>query len=58
MKEIEINIDNYDFGVALDKIYSFIWNEFCDWYIEIVKTRLYDKECETRFAAQYTLNRR
>ena len=57
MKEIEINIDNYDFGVALDKIYSFIWNEFCDWYIEIVKTRLYDKECETRFAAQYTLNR-
>ena len=57
MKEVEINIDNYDFGVALDKIYSFIWNEFCDWYIEIVKTRLYDKECETRFAAQYTLNR-
>ena len=57
MKEVEINIENYDLGVALDKIYSFIWNEFCDWYIEIVKPRLYDKENESRYAAQYTLNR-
>ena len=57
MKEVETNIDNYDLGVALDKIYSFIWNEFCDWYIEIVKTRLYDKEDKSRYAAQYTLNR-
>ena len=54
--EIKVNMDNYDLGVAIDKIYSFIWNEFCDWYIEIVKTRLYDKEDKTRKVAQYVLN--
>ena len=56
-KEMSINIDNFDLGVATQKIYDFIWNEFCDWYIEIVKTRLYDKECKTRKEAQYTLNK-
>ena len=56
-KEVSSNIDNYDIGVACQKIYEFIWNEFCDWYIEIVKTRLYNKENETRFQAQYILNR-
>jgi len=56
-KEVKQNMDNYDLGVALDKIYSFIWDEFCDWYIEIVKTRLYDKECKTRATAQYVLNK-
>ena len=56
-KEVAINMDNYDLGVALDKIYTFIWNEFCDWYIEIVKTRLYDKENPTRATAQYVLNK-
>ena len=56
-KEVSINMDNYDLGVALDKIYTFIWNEFCDWYIEIVKTRLYDKENVTRATAQYVLNK-
>jgi len=56
-KEVAVNMDNYDLGVALDKIYTFIWNEFCDWYIEIVKTRLYNKECETRKVAQYVLNK-
>ena len=57
VKEITINMENYDLGVALDKIYTFIWNEFCDWYIEIVKTRLYDKENPTRKTAQYVLNK-
>ena len=57
IKEIDANIDNFDFGVYLQKVYDFIWNEFCDWYIEIVKTRLYDKECKTRQAAQYTLDK-
>ena len=57
IKEVTVNMDNYDLGVALDKIYTFIWNEFCDWYIEIVKTRLYDKENPTRKTAQYVLNR-
>ncbi len=56
-KEVENNIDNYDLGIAIDKIYSFIWNEFCDWYIEIVKSRLYDKENTSRHSAQYTLNK-
>ena len=56
IKEVTVNMDNYDLGVAVDKIYTFIWNEFCDWYIEIVKTRLYDKENSTRKTAQYVLN--
>ena len=55
--EVKVNMDNYDLGVALDKIYTFIWNEFCDWYIEIVKTRLYNKENATRKTAQYVLNK-
>ena len=55
--EITSNIDNFDMGVYAQKIYDLIWNEFCDWYIEICKTRLYDKDCETRLAAQYTLNK-
>ena len=55
-EEMSRNIDNYDLGVATQKIYDFIWNEFCDWYIEIVKPRLYDKDCTTRKEAQFTLN--
>ena len=54
-KELSQNIDNYDLGVATQRIYDFIWNEFCDWYIELVKTRLYDKENPTRKEAQFTL---
>ena len=42
--DITKNIENYDLGVALDNIYGFIWNEFCDWYIEMVKSRLYSEE--------------
>ena len=54
-KEMSVNIDNYDLGVATQKIYDFIWNEFCDWYIEIAKTRLYDENCTTKEEAKYTL---
>ena len=57
IKEVTINLDNYDLGVWTQKVYDFIWGEFCDWYIEIVKPRLYDKENKTREAAQYTLNK-
>ena len=57
VQDVSNNIDNFDLGVATQKVYDFIWNEFCDWYIEIVKTRLYDKECKTRKAAQFTLNK-
>ena len=56
-KEVTINIDNFDMGVSTQKIYDFIWNEFCDWYIEMCKTRLYDKDNKTRKAAQFTLNK-
>ncbi|MBO5349133.1 MAG: valine--tRNA ligase [Clostridia bacterium] len=56
-KEVTNNIDNFDIGVSTQKIYDFIWNEFCDWYIEMCKTRLYDKECKTRKTAQFTLNK-
>jgi len=56
-KEVTNNMENYEIGVATQKVYEFIWNEFCDWYIEIVKTRLYDKENKTRVEAQYTLNK-
>lgn len=57
IKEISNNLENYDMGVALQKIYDFIWNEFCDWYIEMVKTRLYDENCESKNACLWTLNK-
>ena len=57
IKEVTNNLDNFDLGVATQKVYDFIRNEFCDWYIEMVKSRLYDENCTTKFAAQYTLNR-
>ena len=56
IKEVSDNIENYELGVAIDKIYAFIWNEFCDWYVEMVKPRLYDKENKSRVIAQYVLN--
>ena len=49
-------IEKYDLGIAANKIYEFIWNEFCDWYIEIIKPRLYNENCETKKEAMYTLN--
>ena len=54
-KEVTQNLESYDLGVALSKIYDFIRDEYCDWYIEMVKPRLYDKEDKTRKAALYTL---
>lgn len=54
--EVTINIENYDLGVALDKIYNFIWNEFCDWYIEMVKPRLYSENQEEKVRVGYVLN--
>ncbi|NLP15389.1 MAG: valine--tRNA ligase [Clostridium sp.] len=55
-KEVTENMDKYELGIALQKVYEFIWEEFCDWYIELVKPRLYDREDETRLEAQYVLN--
>lgn len=54
--EVTNHIEKFDVGIAATKIYDFIWNEFCDWYIELVKPRLYDKICSTRKEVIYTLN--
>ncbi len=54
--DVSKNIDNYDLGIALDKIYNFIWNEFCDWYIEMVKPRIYSEDEATRVAVSDILN--
>lgn len=56
VKEARINLDNYDTGVLLQKIYDFIWNEFCDWYIEMVKPRLYSENIKTKEIALEVLN--
>jgi len=53
--EVSENLDKYELGIALGKLYDFIWDLFCDWYIELVKPRLLDAECNTRIAAQNTL---
>ncbi len=50
------NIEDYDLGIALDNIYSFIWNEFCDWYIEMVKPRLYSENKDEKIAISFVLN--
>ena len=54
-KDVTANMDNFELGIAVQKVYDFIWEEFCDWYIEMVKPRLYNKEDETRQAALVTL---
>ena len=54
-KEVTENMENYDLGVAVQKIYDFIWEEFCDWYIEMVKPRLWNDEDTTKAAALWTL---
>ena len=56
-KEVTDNLDKYELGVAADKIYNFIWEEFCDWYIEMVKPRLYNDEDDTKYAALWTLQK-
>ena len=48
-------MDKYELGIALQKVYDFIWEEFCDWYIEMVKPRLYSETDETKGAALWTL---
>ncbi len=56
-KDVTDNMDKYEIGIAADKIYNFIWEEFCDWYIEMVKPRLYNDEDETKYAALWTLQK-
>ena len=54
-KDVTENMENYDLGVAVQKIYDFIWEEFCDWYIEMVKPRLWNDGDTTKAAALWTL---
>ena len=53
--EVTDNMDRYELGIAVQKVYDFIWEEFCDWYIEMVKPRLYSETDETKGAALWTL---
>ena len=56
-KDVTENMDKYELGIAVSKVYDFIWEEFCDWYIEIVKPRMYnrDEDKVSANAALYTL---
>ena len=57
VKEVTDNMEKYDFGVTVAKLNDFIWEEFCDWYIEMVKPRLYNEEDTTKAAALFTLKK-
>mgnify|MGYP000807094675 FL=1 len=53
--EVTENMEKYELGIAVAKLNDFIWEEFCDWYIEMVKPRLYNDEDTTKNAAIWTL---
>jgi len=55
-KEVTENLEKFELGIGLQKIYEFIWEEFCDWYIELVKPRLFNREAPGRLEALYVLN--
>ena len=56
IKTVTQNIEDYDLGIALDNIYNFIWNEFCDWYIEMAKSRLYSEDMQEKTQICFVLN--
>jgi len=56
VEEVTENLDKFELGVAVAKLYDFIWDVFCDWYIELVKPRLYDEADPTNETAQYVLS--
>ena len=56
IEDVTKNFENYDLGIALDNIYNFIWNEFCDWYIEMCKPRLYSDKKEIKVQVSYVLD--
>lgn len=55
VKDVTHNMDKFELGMALQKAYDFTWSEYCDWYIEMVKPRLYGDDVEAKKAALYTL---
>ena len=54
-KDVTENLDKFELGIGLQKVYDFVWEEFCDWYIEMVKPRLWNDEDSTKAAALWTL---
>ncbi len=52
VKEVCANLDNFELGIALAKLYDFIWDIFCDWYIELLKPRFNDKGSKSNLVAQ------
>ena len=56
-RDVTDNMEKYELGIAAGKIYDFIWEEFCDWYIEMVKPRLYSETDPTKHAALWTLKK-
>ena len=55
IKEVTENLDSYELGVASAKVYDFIWDNYCDWYIELTKTRLYSEDAASKETAQQVL---
>ena len=55
IKEVTENMDAYELGVASAKVYDFIWDTYCDWYIELTKARLYGEDEKSKLAAQKVL---
>ena len=57
VKDVTENMDKFELGIALSKLYDFIWDEFCDWYIELAKYRIYhaDEDAESANDALWTL---
>jgi valyl-tRNA synthetase len=55
IKDVTENLENFELGIGVQKIYDFVWEEFCDWYIEMVKPRLYSESDETKAGAMWTL---
>ena len=57
VRDVTYNMEKFELGIAADKIYNFVWEEFCDWYIEMVKPRLYGDDDTTKAAALWTLKK-
>ncbi len=55
VQEVTENLDKFELGIAVSKLYDFIWDSYCDWYIELVKPRLYEKEGADKIVAQKVL---
>lgn len=56
VEEVTNNIEHYELGIALDKLYDFIWNIFCDWYIELLKPRLSEGDIDAQKCITYVLS--